>query len=409
MGGRDTIVGRGAPWAAAVVAALAAAGPAQASTSAEAVAALNAQRAAHGIPAGIVEDPEYSEGCRLHMAYEAINGRSPTNPHSEDPALPGYTELGHRAAASSVLGGPSDSWAGGNPWEDAPIHLMDTLAPALAETGWAPGCMWTVPTEPRLGPPDVEVVTYPGPGATIYPSHVAREAPFVPGDFVGLPEGTRTGPHLMLMPFGEVPPPPEGVVPGPTRIERPALAGPMGPVDVRAVDQATTGAPGNLGTYLEGAMMIPAAPLLPGTAYTASARLLVQGHHPVDVAWTFRTAGPDSGLGDPVRGLELRRPRVRIAGVARSRSRVTVRVVGAEAVGQTARFIIRRRGKVCPAPGRACRVRLGRPTVRRVTLRPLNRIVLPRLRHGHRVEVRSPGFTAPEARYRGVRIVRVVR
>jgi hypothetical protein len=27
-------------------------------------------------------------------------------------------------------------------------------------------------------------------------SEIAHEMPFVPGDFVGLPQGTRTGPHL---------------------------------------------------------------------------------------------------------------------------------------------------------------------------------------------------------------------
>ena len=133
-------------WALAVTLALALVAPAPVlaqapGTSAqEAIAALNAQRAAHGIPADLVENPGYSLGCGMHMGYEALHGRSRVQPHAEDPALPGYTPLGDLAARSSVLAGPGVSFAAGNPWEDAPIHLMDTLAPALAETGWAPGC-----------------------------------------------------------------------------------------------------------------------------------------------------------------------------------------------------------------------------------------------------------------------------
>jgi hypothetical protein len=187
----------------------------------------------------------------------AVHGRSHVQPHAEDPRLPGYTPLGDLAARSSVLASARSSWAAGNPWEDAPIHLMDTLAPALAQTGWAPGCMWTAPAVPRPAPATPRVVTYPGPGATIYPQQAAYESPFVPGDFVGLPMGTVTGPHILVMPFGQVP----GLGPdesyGPTRLVAASLTGPAGLVEVRTVDQSTVGPRGNLGSYLEGGMLMP--------------------------------------------------------------------------------------------------------------------------------------------------------
>ncbi len=389
---------RGAAAAATALAlALPAAAAAQAGTSpAEAIAALNAQRAAHGIPADLVENPDYSLGCRQHMAYEAINGRSPAAPHAEDPARPGYTALGDQAARSSVLGGPSSSWAPGNPWEDAPIHLMDTLAPALAQTGWAPGCLWTAPTVPRPSPDDVKVFTYPGPGSSIHPGHAASERPFVPGDFVGLPQGTLTGPHIMVMPFGQVPGLDAGEATGPTRIVAASLTGPDGLVEVRTVDQTT----GALGAYLEGGILIPVAPLRPAARYTARAALLYGGIHPLDVSWSFRT-------GEVVAG-PPRRPRLQVAGVVRTPTRVKVTLLGAEASGRPARIATQRLGRVC-RPGAGCRLGpVGAPAVRRVTLRPRQTIALPRTRLGHRLVVVTRPFTAAGSRYLRSRLVRTV-
>jgi hypothetical protein len=107
-------------WALAATLALALVAPAPVlaqapGTSApEAIAALNAQRAAHGIPADLVENPDYSLGCAMHMAYEALHGRSRVS-HAEDPGLRGYTPLGDLAARSSVLAGPGSSWAAAHP------------------------------------------------------------------------------------------------------------------------------------------------------------------------------------------------------------------------------------------------------------------------------------------------------
>jgi hypothetical protein len=378
-----------------------AAASAQSGTSAaEAVAALNAQRAAHGIPADLVENPDYSLGCRQHMAYEELNGRSTTQPHAEDPAKPGYTPLGDQAARASVLGSASSTWAAGNPWENAPIHLMDTLAPALAQTGWAPGCMWTVPTVPRPAPDDVKVFTYPGAGSSIYPAQVASEWPFVPGDFVGLPQGTLTGPHILVMPFGQVTGLDPGEATGRTRIVAASLAGPDGLVEVRTVDESTTGALGDLGRYLEGGMLIPVVPLRPSARYTARAALLYRGVHPLDVSWNFHTG--EVAAGPP------RRPRVQVARVVRTPTRVKVTLLGAEASGRPARIATQKLGRVC-RPGGACWVRpVGAPAIRKVTLRPRQTIALPRTRLGHRIVVVTKPFTAAGSRFLRARLVRTV-
>jgi hypothetical protein len=273
-----------------VVACLASPATAGATTPTEAIANLNAQRAANGLPADVVENPEWSEGCRLHNLYRDANGWG-ADPHDEDPALPHYTDLGRRAARSSVLG--SGAWPadGANPWEDAPIHLMQVLAPDLAVTGWADGCMWTWPGYTRRAPRAPELRSYPGDGATIYARQRAVEWPFTPGDFVGL-GGAVTGPHLFVF------------APGTRRslITRATLTGPDGPVEVRSVDNHTP----DLGPYLpSGGIVIPAAPLQPGTRYRARVTVASDDAPALTRRWAFRTAG--DGPADP--RASRRRPR----------------------------------------------------------------------------------------------------
>jgi hypothetical protein len=272
--------------------------PAAPAAASPAVDALNAQREAHGIPAGIVESPAWSDGCAKHAAYMALHGLT----HEEDPELPGYTIEGAHAGVSSVLHVGGGWWEGGvNPWEDAPIHLMQLLAPELSVSGAARGCMYTWPgyLRPLPEPAGATVYSYPGDGATgVPPRQIARERPFVPGDFVGLPEGTATGPHLYVLPFGA----------GRGRLTSATLTGPQGPVDVRTVDNGTAG--GELGMYLPpGGIVIPVAPLQPGAAYTASATFAgARGEYDPDTGddeeeipvivsrtWSFTTAAEAAG------------------------------------------------------------------------------------------------------------------
>jgi hypothetical protein len=237
-------------------------------TAANAIAALNAQRAANGIPAGITERAEWSNDCALHNEYQRENGGVLT--HQEDPAKPGYTDGGAFAGQNSVLSSSGYGADGANPWEMAPIHLMQLLAPALGETGYDHGCMITIAGWTRPQPPVPQIFTYPGNGThTIYPSEVANEGPFVPGDFVGLPAGTTTGPHIFVLGFGT----------GKAHLTDASLTGPSGPVEIRTVDDFTD----TVGVYLpDGGIIIPVQPLVSGATYTAHATL---GGVPYD--WSF--------------------------------------------------------------------------------------------------------------------------
>jgi hypothetical protein len=255
--------------------------PAVASAAAaDQIAALNAQRAANGIPAGIVEVPDWSESCRKHMAYIAANGGVLT--HEEERGNPGYSSEGAEIAQRAVLSPlPEAFTAAGNAFETAPLHLMQTLAPALSRMGVWGGCATTSPGYDRKAEAPA-LFTYPGNGVTgFYTSEKASEMPAVPGDFVGLPQGTTTGPHLLVMTLG-------------TKLGRIAsatLTGPAGPVDVRTVDNETKGLEGYLPP---GGMIIPVAPLALGATYTASATFVPDGgkEKTLAVTWSFSTVAP---------------------------------------------------------------------------------------------------------------------
>lgn len=256
---------------------------ARAATAGEAVARLSAQRQANGIPAGIVESPDWSGACALHNRYEKANGGGLT--HDEDPANPGYTEAGAWAGRNSVLHGGS-GWDAGNPFETAPIHLSQLLAPYLAVTGVDDSngfvCATTWPGYVRPDPPAPTVYSYPGNGtAGIYYREVASESPFVPGAFVGLPDGSATGPYLYVFAAGP------GMAGQPGQIAAASLAGPNGPVEVRVVDNTT----GQVGPYLPSpsGMLIPVNPLPPRTTFLASVTLVVAGA-PLGYQWSFTTA-----------------------------------------------------------------------------------------------------------------------
>ncbi len=164
----------------------------------EIVQRLSQQREANGIPGGLVEHPEWSAGCAKHNYYGAQTGELR---HSEDPSSPYYSAEGNLAAENSVLAAGS-SWSQGNPWEQAPIHLIQMLAPQLSEMGAAENdnhdCATTWPGYKRPLPEDLTAYSYPGDGVSgVVPTERAAESPFIPGDFVGLPEGTATGRYLL--------------------------------------------------------------------------------------------------------------------------------------------------------------------------------------------------------------------
>jgi hypothetical protein len=266
---------------AALVACLAAAADAQALTGRAAIAALNAQRAANGIPGDLVERTDWTAACAAHNRYMDINHLFDP---IEDPSKRGYTKQGAWAGTNSVLGW--GTWrAGGNPFQNAPLGLMPLLSPRLTQLGVSSShhyvCATTKPGYLRPAPAQPALYPYPGDGAAGVPYRQwSYGAPVTPGDFVGLPAGFTTGPNMLVM----------ADVNGAARFAGAGLIGPGGPVEIRTVDNTTD----QVGAYLPpGGVIIPVAPLQPGTAYRATATMAIGGLT-LSRAWTFTT-----GLADP--------------------------------------------------------------------------------------------------------------
>jgi len=253
---------------------------AQALTGGAAVAALNAQRAANGIPGDLVERTDWTAACRAHNRYMQLNN---VFDPIEDTRARGYSKNGAWAGINSVLGW--GTWtAGRNPWENAPLGLMPLLSPRLTQLGISSSyrhvCATTKPGYLRAAPASPTLYPYPGDGAAAVPyKQWSYGLPVTPGDFVGLPAGFTTGPNLLVM----------ADVGGSARMVDASVTGPSGPVEIRTVDNTV----GQLGDYLPtGGVIIPVAPLDPGASYRATATMAIGGAT-VGRAWSFTTALAD--------------------------------------------------------------------------------------------------------------------
>lgn len=338
--------------------------------------ALNAQRAANGLPAGLTENPQWSANCDLHERYMSLNSYFG---HDEDPAKPGYTAGGAEAGRSSVLttgGWPS---AARNPFEDAPIHLMQLLAPALSVTGFSQtgGCVYTWPGYQRPVPAATQYFSYPGPGASGWPARqVTAEFPFTPAELLGLKN--PTGPHVYLFTFGP---------------ERPKLAGATlrGPggaaVPVRFLPSVSGG---RADGYLPpGGIVIPASPLAAASDYVLAATWSAGGGASHVQTVRFRTAG----AAKPVRV-----PRIR-SGFATAGRRATLRIVtptGAAGRRIAVRIVLR---GPAGTVRRTRRITLGRGAAVTVTTPASGRGKTFRLT----VSGTVPAFETASARYRAQR------
>jgi hypothetical protein len=244
------------------------------------IAALNAERAANGIPATVRENTAWSDNCADHVKYMAATG---TLSHDEDPASSAYTQSGSWAGQNSVLA-LGYTWSNGDPFASAPLHLIQLMSPELRQVGVASDpqgylCVTTWPGYKAGGWRKPTMYTYPGNGASGVPySETPNEFPFVPGDFVGIPRGTQTGFNIMIFA--------EGVRDAwHAHVASATLTGPLGNVPVKTVDRTTP----TVGGYLPpgSAFVIPTAPLRPGALYRASVRFTDGLRH----TWQFVTAG----------------------------------------------------------------------------------------------------------------------
>ena len=271
-----------------------------ASNSERDLAYLNAERARWGLPFGLTLNPAWSQGCAAHDAYLADNHRLE---HPEDSSLRGASPAGEWAGLHSILS--DGGWASeANPWENAPLHLDQLYTPDLTVVGIdesrGRACTTTWPGIGAPLEPPGTVITYPGDGTSGFPpSELASELPFVPGKFVGVPEGTVAGRELFvyeepgecslfsLSCTGSTAP----------DVEAATVTGPDGPVDVRLVDGNTP----EVGDYLSGAILIPAKPLAANATYTAEVTLAAYRGVPAEQhRWTFRTGPANPGGAWPV-------------------------------------------------------------------------------------------------------------
>ena len=271
------------------VAVATAAGP----TPEQALAELNAWRAlAHESPVGAL-DPNRSEGCRLHNAYEALNGHVLT--HDEMPGNPGYSSLGATAGASSVLSagevGPREAW------ENAPYHRMSLLNPRMSVTGFDASsgstCM-NVFAEEVLdgGPATAELALYPWPADGARGVPLAFSGGEVPSPYQAVPAGTKLGFALTVNVNGP------WVQRAGTEVAAVSLTSDAGvAVPIAPQDRNSVNGP-NLGG---GFALFPLVALAQGTWYTAHAAGVVYGapesgspqtSYPFDVSWRFQTRLP---------------------------------------------------------------------------------------------------------------------
>lgn len=229
------------------------------STAGSILSAVNYERQMAGL-SSLKEDPALSRSCQLHARYMAGNDLLT---HVEQSGNAFFTADGAWAGTHSVLARNSAGFYG-NPWKDAPFHEFQAFHPWLRTTGVGTAgnyaCMVTLGERDAANPAEIKLQTVPGPGQFSPPAQIAREAPFVPGDEVGLPEGTKTGPHIYVYAVG------------PERFEKVYVqaatltaADDGSQVALRWVD---AGSPRS-GRYLDGGViLIPEVPLRPETTYT---------------------------------------------------------------------------------------------------------------------------------------------
>ena len=128
-----------------------------ATTSSDAVAAVNQVRARVGVPP-IVNDESLASACKLHATWMRLNRFMS---HVQTPATPGFTLVGSDAGMHSVLHDsflftPQTTPESIHWYRGMPLHLAQLLHPGLVRSGYAfkgtYSCMFTLDptTQPDL-------------------------------------------------------------------------------------------------------------------------------------------------------------------------------------------------------------------------------------------------------------------
>jgi hypothetical protein len=164
------------------------------------------------------------------------------------------------------------------------VHLLALLAPSLSVTGiddtGSLQCAITFPGMLRAPARTDTVTTVPDSGADNVPtSETARESPFTPVQFAGLPTDRPTGRELFVyLNRADV------TGQSPVTIVRASLRRGGQPVPVRWVDTTTR----TLGQYLAGGIVIPVDPLRSQTTYRATVAVR-DGARTLTRSWSFST------------------------------------------------------------------------------------------------------------------------
>lgn len=239
---------------------------AQAASVKHIISVLDSQRAANGIPAGILENSEWSADCSLHNAYEK---RNHALGHVESEGKPGYSSKGNLIAATSVLAKGLD-WGEHNPYDNAPYHLFDLLNPRIDSVGASDSsgfdCVEIELGTTRPAPTRMLGYSYPGNGQRGVPvSQRADEQPMTPAQTLGLGSGA-SGPNLLVYFDG---PWTNG---SRAQVASASLSSAHGSVALRWLDNTTS----NL-LAPTGAILVPVSRLRAHTTYRARIRGTVIG------------------------------------------------------------------------------------------------------------------------------------
>src|SRR4051794_31539500 len=142
----------------------------------------------------------YTKGCRLHNRWQQLNN---TVAHDEGRGTRGYTALGDKTGNLSVLAFGEGGWRKGDPWRNAPFHLMLVYRPRLRSTGaydsYNRSCLTTNAgvAAPKASADDA-FYTYPADGGSAPYSQVAFESPPTPQQAVGISATAATGPNIAV-------------------------------------------------------------------------------------------------------------------------------------------------------------------------------------------------------------------
>jgi hypothetical protein len=247
-------------------------------TAPQAIALLNQQRAANGIPGDLAEEPHLSTGClSWATAYREAKGQYP---HGELRSQPGYTTEGDDAASSSDLSGePGSRFTVGalwgplfNPWSGAALHEAGLMDPAITMAWYGASlgaaCMGTSGARPVATPAFYSV---PGPAAANVPiAENTGELPFSPQEAVGLGNAAYLAPAIPLWAEG---------TPG-AKLQTATLASTAGaavPTSLvtpeTAAPQSPSGFPsvGAFGGYTSASFVVPRVRFKANTSYVLTA------------------------------------------------------------------------------------------------------------------------------------------